>query len=212
MEIRLPDARYTCPISPFGENSLLTFLTVVSFIGVSPHRRAPPVLTKHELGVTRPRNEAAQRADPVEPESTAAPLSFREPQGSSLTPGPSTAVRTAWESLSPWRLGLSDEPPPSVRRSALAALASASRLSAAALASLEVLTSSSAGALAPSCSLRAATLFAPVVVQAGGSLAGKLSSTASSIASCWAFFGSVSAAFGRFCAIFLSGMIVSFLV
>ena len=74
MEIRLPDARYTYPISPFGEDSLLIFLTVVSFIGVSPHRRAPPVLTKHELGVTRAGNEAAQRADPVEPESTATPL------------------------------------------------------------------------------------------------------------------------------------------
>src|ERR671910_2131896 len=74
MEIRLPDARYTCPIPPFGENSLLTFLTVVSVIGVSPHRRAPPVLTKHELGVTRAGNEAAQRADPVEPESIATPL------------------------------------------------------------------------------------------------------------------------------------------
>ena len=44
------------------------------------------------------------------------------------------------------------------------------------------------------------------VVQAGGSLAGKLSSTASSTCRCWIGLGSFSASTGRFWSIFSSGI------
>jgi hypothetical protein len=44
----------------------------------------------------------------------------------------------------------------------------------------------------------AATLFEADVVQAGGSLAGKVSSTASSTCRCWFGLGSLSACAGRF--------------
>ena len=55
----------------------------------------------------------------------------------------------------------------------------------------------------------AATLFGPEVVQAGGSLAGKLSSTVSSTSRCCIFFSSFSAWAGRVWSIFSSGIAAS---